>query len=411
MENDLTVKTWLGCALGDAAAISRQANEIAGLFADFVGQARSSLHIAIYDFRLDPAQASTVIGALNGLSQRGIDVRVAYFKQPPRKNTAQDGGDPSPGTKASDFSQFDKKIQIKAIEGIDISALPPGVKKEPIEGGGHLMHSKYIIRDGAAVWMGSANFTTDAWSIQDNNIVQLRSPGIAKCYETDFEELWNSGQIAGTGKNDLGNANVDGREIDVAFSPGDGRTVEQEIAGAIQGAGKTVAIASMVISSGPILGSLIDAIDRGVEVTGIYDGPEMNNVIGDWTRGSASGKSAGKQQQWNKIKSKLVAKWSVPYSPKNPSAPHNFMHNKLVAVDDKVVISGSFNFSENATHNAENVLTLHDAAIATQYATYVRQLVTAYKNTKPGKAALAAGGGKAAGKRKPRPASGRRKRR
>ena len=377
----VTAKTWIACKLKDNAAITAKANEIAALFAGFVSRAERTLHIAIYDFRLDEAQGSTVIGALNALAERGVDVRVAYFEQPAKKNPRDDGGDPSPGTTERDFKRFHPKIQHKAIKGVEIADLPPSVKKEPIEGGGHLMHSKYMIRDGASVWMGSANFTTDAWSIQDNNVVQLTSPDIAKCYETDFEELWRTGRIAGTGKNDLGKATVEGHELAVAFSPGEGKTAESEIADVIHGAQHTVAIASMVISSGAILSALTDAVRRGVKVTGVYDGPEMRMVESEFAK---SAKSADKKRQWDVLKPKLVAKWSVPYA---PSAPHNFMHNKLVVVDGKLVATGSFNFSENATHNAENVVTLHDPALAAQYAAYVGQLVATYENDRPARAA------------------------
>lgn len=375
MTTNVLVKTWLGCKAGDTAGIATQAGEIAALFAEFVNQTKTALHIAIYDFRLDPAQASVVISALNTIAERGCDVRVAYFQQPRSKDTHKDGGDPSPGTKASDFRKFHQQIRIKAIKGVDINALPRGVKKEPIEGGGHLMHSKYMVRDDEAVWMGSANFTTDAWSIQDNNVVQLVSADLARCYETDFSELWASGRIAGTGKNDLGKADVDGEEIDVAFSPGEGSYIEKAIAGAIMDAKESVAVASMVISSGAIMGALADAIGRGVKVRGVYDGPEMANVLRDWAKGAARGTSAGKKEQWNALKSSFVAKASTPYT---PSGPHDFMHNKFVSVDTKLVVTGSFNFSQNATHNAENVITLHNPAIATEYETYVDELIAAY---------------------------------
>lgn len=45
--------------------------------------------------------------------------------------------------------------------------------------GSSLMHNKYIIRDGSSVWMGSANFTDDAWTLQENNIVQVASKELA----------------------------------------------------------------------------------------------------------------------------------------------------------------------------------------------------------------------------------------
>ena len=55
------------------------------------------------------------------------------------------------------------------------------------------------------------------------------------------------------------------------------------------------------------------------------------------------------------------------------------MHNKLVIADD-VVVTGSFNLSNHAMGNAENVLLMRDAAIASKYEAYVRQLMTRYKD-------------------------------
>jgi phosphatidylserine/phosphatidylglycerophosphate/cardiolipin synthase-like enzyme len=383
MAEDIQATTWVAKALGDTAGITAQANAIAQQFADFIAPARSTLDIAIYDFRLDPPQGATVIAALNAAAARGVVVRVAYFDQPTASAATEraSGGDPTPGMDAANLAALAPAVQRKAIAGIAIADLPAGVQKEPIEGGGHLMHSKYMVRDGQTVWMGSANFTTAAWSVQDNNVVVVNSAPIAQCYTTDFDELWQNGRIAGTGKNDLGTDTVDGEQLDVAFSPGEGSTVEKAIAGLIMGAQQSVHIASMVISSGPILAALAGVIGRKVPLTGVYDGPEMAVVQKDWAKGAKSGTSAGKPQQWAVVQTKLAAKHSAPYS---PNGPHNFMHNKLVSVDGKVVATGSFNFSENATHNAENVLTLHDPAVADQYAQYVDALVAAYAGTAAG---------------------------
>jgi phosphatidylserine/phosphatidylglycerophosphate/cardiolipin synthase-like enzyme len=356
-----------------------QAKKIAQLFSDFVGQARQSIHIAIYDFRLEEPEAQIVIDALNEAAESGIDVRVAYFQ--PNKNRSSPsefllhGGDPAPGPDEVFFERFHKDIPLKAIAGIE--ELPSDVNPLPIEGGGHLMHSKYIIRDGlapsAAVWTGSANFTTDAWSIQDNNIVTLESQDIAGDYETDFAELWEAERIAGTGKNDYGETEIDDAEVDVDFAPGDGAAMDQNIASHISTAKNEIMLASMVISSGTVLGALVDAIERGVKVCGVYDGPEMHQVIIDWERGSAG---QAKIAQWNFIKNNLVAKHSTPYS---KDGPHDFMHNKVLMVDQQVVVTGSFNFSQNATHNAENIITLYDEVIACQYEQYIEGLISKYR--------------------------------
>ena len=56
------------------------------------------------------------------------------------------------------------------------------------------------------------------------------------------------------------------------------------------------------------------------------------------------------------------------------------MHNKII-VADATVATGSFNLSGNATRNAENVLQLHSSDLASQYSTYIDQLITKYSVT------------------------------
>jgi phosphatidylserine/phosphatidylglycerophosphate/cardiolipin synthase-like enzyme len=74
-----------------------------------------------------------------------------------------------------------------------------------------------------------------------------------------------------------------------------------------------------------------------------------------------------------------VRKDSIPYDRHNPHRPHNFMHNKLVVADD-VVVTGSFNLSNHAMGNAEDVLFIHDAGIASAYASYLEQLEVRYSH-------------------------------
>ena len=395
MSDNITVHSWTGLdPQADAQDIQTQADEVAKLFAGFVRAAKSTVHIAIYDFRLEGSQATIVLDAFDECVKAGVDVRVAYFQQRPerpRKSAAdftRNGGDPYPGEDEGFLkSMRARNVKVQPVTEVGVAQLEAAVSRRAIEGGGHLMHSKYIIRDGqhpdAAVWMGSANFTSDAWALQDNNVVLVNSQDLAAYYETDFAELWSSQRIAGTGKDDQGTVVVDEAPVEVTFSPGDGAVIEKEFAGLIASAQHSVALASMVISSGPIMGALIDALGRGVAITGVYDGPEMKDVIGDWNR-AHGGKSAGKEQQWEHLASLLVAKQSLPYT---ANGPHNFMHNKVVVVDSEVAATGSFNLSENAAHNAENVLVIHDEEVAEQFETYIEGLVATYgaKKGKGGK--------------------------
>jgi len=58
------------------------------------------------------------------------------------------------------------------------------------------------------VWTRSANWTDDAWTLQENNIITVSSPAVAAAYLTDFEQLWAAGSIKATGVNDTGTATV-----------------------------------------------------------------------------------------------------------------------------------------------------------------------------------------------------------
>ena len=65
--------------------------------------------------------------------------------------------------------------------------------------------------------------------------------------------------------------------------------------------------------------------------------------------------------------------------PSNPAPGHeqDFMHNKVMIVDGKV-ITGSYNFSENAETNDENMLVIDSADVATAYTDYFDKLFAAY---------------------------------
>ena len=353
-----------------------QPKAIAQQFVEFINAARSSLHICIYDFRLTPALGDPILEALKQQAKAGIRVRIAFDRGKEAvasgaQTFASLGADPAPtGTRA---------YLEKAFEGSE-------VQLAPIDPGSHIMHNKFIVRDigtpAATIWMGSANFTDDAWTYQDNNILQIASAALANYYETDFQELWNQRDIKSTGVNDRGTVNVDSTSIEVAFSPGEGATIDQTISSLISSARSRIKIASMVITSHTILGALDDAIahDQVKEFGGTYDGTQMNKTVAQWSK---SDKSAGVAETFKSVASHLVGKHSLPYE---PNGKHNFMHNKVVVCDDAVV-TGSFNFSKNATMNAENILVIHDAAIADQYSEYIDQLIAAYSHAKsPAKA-------------------------
>jgi phosphatidylserine/phosphatidylglycerophosphate/cardiolipin synthase-like enzyme len=344
---------------------------VANLIAKFISEAQTTLDIAIYDFRLGDEAAAIIAAALRDRAKNNVAIRIIYDA------TTEPNGDAGPAASPAHI-EADKKApgtdtfvhsfadiaQIKAVTGYRV-----------------LMHSKYLVRDGnsdqAAVFLGSANYTNDSWGLQENNLLQLRSRELASYFSKNFTGLFASGRIAEQPTNrDVDTVRVGDVPVTVAFAPEQSPAIVKEIVGAITAARERLLVASVVLSSGPILAALSEAIDRGMPLGGLYDGPQMDQVRRQWT---AAHVGADKINTWDKVATHLVRKNSIPYDRYKPHQPHNFMHNKLVIADD-VVVTGSFNLSNHAMANAENVLLIDDADIASKYAAYIQALQARYRS-------------------------------
>jgi phosphatidylserine/phosphatidylglycerophosphate/cardiolipin synthase-like enzyme len=66
-----------------------------------------------------------------------------------------------------------------------------------------------------------------------------------------------------------------------------------------------------------------------------------------------------------------------PSTPWGPGTVHDYMHAKIT-VADGVVFLGSFNLSHSGEMNSENVLEIHDPALAERLAEYVDSVRARY---------------------------------
>ncbi len=349
-----------------------QIDGVAKLIADFIASARKTLDIAIYDFRLDDDAAAIISAALHERARNNVAIRIVYdattepeangLPEMPPAHLEADRKAPGTETFVNSFADI---AEIKPVTGYRV-----------------LMHSKYLIRDAdsddAAVSLGSANYTNDSWGLQESNLLQIRSRGLAAIFTNNFAGLFATGRVPENQTNrDLETVAVSGVPVKVGFAPKQSPAIVKEIVGAIACARQRLFVASGVVSSGPILAALSEAIDRGMRLGGLYDGPQMDLVRRQW---QAAHVGADKINTWDKVADHLVRKNSIPYEHNRPHRPHNFMHNKLVVADD-VVVTGSFNLSNHAMGNAEDVLFIHDAGVASAYASYIEELEVRYSHT------------------------------
>jgi phosphatidylserine/phosphatidylglycerophosphate/cardiolipin synthase-like enzyme len=319
---------------------------VAAELATFLDGAERSLDIAIYDVKLDGPAEQTVLGSLVAARERGVTVRLAFnFDHPGHMK-----GPPPPAT--------DPDL---------LAALP--VETRPIPGIPDLMHHKYAIRDGAAVWTGSLNWTDDSWSRQENVVVVVHSTPIAKAFTIDFDQLWTTADVMRTGF-------VDPRWDDGVrawFTPGHGEDLSARIAKQIHRAKRRVRICSPVITTGPVLGTLAQVIADGrVDVAGCVDVTQIREVIQQW---HANANVSWKLPLLERVLAgPFTGKESTPYG---AGTVHDFMHAKVTVCDDTVFV-GSFNLSRSGEKNAENVLEIEDAAIAERLAGFVDEVRARY---------------------------------
>src|SRR5206468_1205696 len=102
---------------------------------------------------------------------------------------------------------------------------------------------------------------------------------VASRFAEDFAELWRAGAVSRSGK--VSSSPVDG--VRAWFCPRRGARLAHRIAHAIATAERRVRIASPVITSGPILGSLAEAVADGkVDLAGVVDNTQVNEVLDQW---------------------------------------------------------------------------------------------------------------------------------
>ena len=325
---------------------------------DFISRATRSLDFALYDMRLSDPLKNQLAAALRERAAAGVEIRICYDGDKPLNPNLAGGQDPaSPGTGA----------QVQSL-GFPWKRIA-GMK---------LMHHKFIVRDTASVWTGSLNLTNDAFTIMENNVLVLDSTQIAGYYATDFEELWEKGNFEDTGAIktepvELQYAGVSA-PTRVMFSPGCGLEIDTEVAHRVKSAQRRVRICSLLINSGTLIGALTDLLREGrVKVDGIYDRTQMADVYRQW-EGVPSNRWKVPALQEIIAGARLAGKNSTPYT---PTGRHDFMHNKVLLVDD-TVITGSYNFSRSAQFNAENILFIESAALAEKYSDYIDHVIAKY---------------------------------
>ncbi len=301
----------------------------------FIDETESSLHCAIYDLR-----HPHVLAALRRVSRSGKDLMIAYDA-----GAVHSGGlmaDPKPTGTEQKIRQYRLVRHSHPLHEI----------------GGHLMHDKFLVRDGRSVWTGSANFTVGGLELQDNNCVTVTSASLARQYEQVFQSLITSPAVVGLPA--AGSpVSAAGTSLTPSFAPGAGEGIEGTIVQQMNQATRLRVLAFLISDPGILQALLRFKDDPKLDVKGVYDPNGMNDVL-RFTK-------QPKALFWFMDDPRFV---KAPSHPFNPKREQDFMHNKVMILDDHLVITGSYNFSENAETNEENLLLIDAPAVAHAYTAY-----------------------------------------
>src|SRR5213078_4489202 len=210
--------------------------------------------LAIYDMRFSDPLRAHLVSALGERASAGVQIRFCYDgDKPPQPNVAAVHNPPPSGTGA--FVQS-LGYPWRRIDGMK------------------LMHSKFIVRDRQSIWTGSTNMTDDAFTLMENNILEIDSSALANYYSEDFEQIWEKENFENTGEIQTVPVPLtfsgQPAEARVMFSPGCGLEIDSEIAKRVRAAQRRVRICSLLINSGTLIGELGNLLRAGqVPVDGI----------------------------------------------------------------------------------------------------------------------------------------------
>jgi len=288
-------------------------DSIEGRIIEKINAAQTSIHIASFEFDLTP-----VAQALIEAKQRGVDVRWVTDNE----NGIDADTDPGRG-----------QFAMLKNAGIEVRA----------DTRSGLMHNKFWIFDGRIVWTGSTNITVSGIFQQNNNVVVIRSPDVAGIYEREFAEMWD-GQFGPKSPSTAGQQSVvvNGTSVQVYFSPED--DVMNRIIPIVRGAQSSVRFLAFSFTDQALGQAMIDRAGRGVDVSGVFE-------------------KVGSETESSDLRALFCAK-----VPARQDGNPKFLHDKLIVVDNRTLITGSFNFSNNATdNNDENVVIIDSPDIANLY--------------------------------------------
>ncbi|MGQ9585878.1 MAG: phospholipase D-like domain-containing protein [Anaerolineae bacterium] len=293
---------------------STQATAMERALLDLIGSAQVSIEAALY--ALDRERVRDALMDAHG---RGVRVRVV----------ADDDA----------YNEGRYHPHFAALEAAGIPLV--------LDNRASLMHNKFLVVDGQAVWTGSTNMTNTDFTYNHNNSLLLQSTYLAYAYGVEFHEMFALGRFGrAKGDNTPHLFQFPGVEVRAYFAPTDG--AGEQVLAEVARADRSIYFAIFFFTSDGLADALLTAFGEGVTVRGIWDRLGASNRYSEDER---------------------LCQGGIPVKVEDFGGK---LHHKFMVVDvdgdDPTVITGSMNWgAAGAEENDENTLIIHDAAAAQRY--------------------------------------------
>ena len=251
--------------------------------------------------------------------------------------------------------------------------------------GSGLMHHKFLVVDRSLVITGSANFTSsgihgDAGASLSrgnvNHLLSIRSSRLAGLFRAEFERMWGDGPGGqqnsqfGLGKDNrsLETVRVNGIPVKVLFaphpkkSPGHGLI---EIHEQLAAAKRSIDMALFVFSDQSLTNVLAEQMAAHVNIRLLADpsfaSRSFSEVL-DLLGVEMPDRFCKLEAENRPLKTPLQTVGTPRL------ARGDKLHHKFAVIDNKTVITGSFNWSPAAAHtNDETLLVIHSPKVAAHF--------------------------------------------
>ncbi|MBD3354512.1 hypothetical protein GF361_00845 [Candidatus Woesearchaeota archaeon] len=248
-----------------------------------------------------------------------------------------------------------KKIDIKLIVDTDNYEYVEGLDFVLGDNRSSIMHNKFCIVDNKRIITGSMNPTVNGAERNNNNLIILKSKRLAENYEDEFDEMWE-GEFGKGDRTRMPVVYINKTKVENYFCPED--SCGEKIERALGEAEESIYFMLFSFTHTGIANEMVMRIFNDVEVKGVFE-----------KRGAGSEYSRYKLLEYQGAE---VRKDS------NGGA----MHHKVFIIDNKTVITGSFNPSKNAdTRNDENILIIKNKETAEIYLEEFKNIWENYSET------------------------------